>query len=74
MHRQLDRFVKTEFNIFPSSPTVIFLSHIENPVDAFDAVNFGSFECCSEMECYCEGLAEYLVFSRSPNRLTLMLP
>lgn len=29
-------------------------------------VNFGSFECCSEMERCCGGLADYLVILRSP--------
>lgn len=39
MHQEFDRFVKTVFNIpqlsLPNA-RVIFLSHIENPIDAFD--------------------------------------
>lgn len=40
MHQRLDRFVKTVFNMAQLSlpkARVIFLSHTENPIDAFDA-------------------------------------
>lgn len=65
-----------QFSIFPSSPSPTRASYfcptLKTRSMLLMQVNFGSFECCSEMERYCGGLADCLVILRSPNGLTLM--
>lgn len=66
-----------QFSVFPRHPSPMRASYfcptLKTRSMLLMQVNFGSFECCSEMQRCCGGLADYLVILRSPNGLTLML-